>query len=82
MGLWILQRKTPFNTLLIIPPPIRHINNLPGTKAQEDHQYIEVKPGIERRGKDIIIPRPELVMVAVSPVHDYEAADDAGHVAR
>ncbi len=77
----ILQRKAPFTTNRIIPPPIRHTNHLPTPKKQKDQQHIKVKPRIKRRRQDIIIPGPQLISISVRPIHDDERADELGEVA-
>lgn len=81
--LWliIIQCETPFTTRLLISPPIRHGQNLPSTKEQENKQHAEVESRIESRGQDVVPPRPERVPVAISPEHHHEATDQAAEVA-
>lgn len=60
---------------------MRHGHNLPGAKEQEDKQHAEVESRIERRGQDVVPPRPKRVAVAVRPEHHHETTDQAAEVA-
>lgn len=73
--------ETPLNTICIVAPPTRHVNDLPCAKAQEYRQHIKVEPGIKSCRKNVIIPSPKLVMVSVCPIHHNEAAYNARDVA-
>ncbi len=76
-----IKREAPLDTIPVISPPVRHQDPLPGTKQQEAYQGLQVIPAVERCGEDVIVARPQLVVVTVGPVHDDEAANDAGEVA-
>jgi len=73
-----LQRKTPLRTIRIIPPPVRHRNNLACPKEQENQQHIEIKPSITRRSQDEVIPSPKTISISEGPVHDNKAANEGG----
>jgi hypothetical protein len=60
---------------------VRHRKNFPRPEEQEDQQHVQVKPSIESGTEDVIIPRPQLVPIPVSPVHDNETSDDTGRIA-
>lgn len=79
---YLLQGIALLNAVFIVAPPIRHGDSLPATKNQEDQQHVEVEARVERRGEDKVVLRPELVPVAIRPVHDDEAADEPRQVAR
>lgn len=40
----LLQRKAPLTTILIIPPPMRHTNNLPTPKEEEINSILKLNP--------------------------------------
>lgn len=77
----LLKCKAPINAIRIIAPPVRHRDDLPSPKEQEDEQHVEIEPCIERRSQEVVVPSPHLVSVPVCPESDDKPSDDAGGVA-
>lgn len=76
-----IQSKTPLTARRLIPPPIRHRDDLARAKKKENQQHVQIKSRVERRSQNVVVARPQVVSVPVRPVHDHEAADDGAEVA-
>jgi hypothetical protein len=66
---------------LIVSPPPGHRNRLHGVEEKEQQQLVQIIPRIKRRAEDVVVAGPDLVVVAIRPVHDDEPADDGRQVA-
>lgn len=55
---------------------IKKTYNLASTKHQKYKQHIKVEACIKSSCKDVIVPRPEVIMVVVGPIHYYETTYD------
>ena len=75
-----LQSKTPLRTIGAISPPFGHCDRLASAEKDEDEQHVKVEPCIKRRGKNVIISRPQFEPVPVDPVHDDEPCNEAGGI--
>lgn len=60
---------------------MRHKHNLSRTKEQEDKQHAKIESRIERRGQNVVPPRPKRVPIAVRPEHDHKSTNQAAEVA-
>lgn len=61
-----LKSKTPFNTISVIPPPMRHLRAR-GPQKDENEQQISIEPRVQRRSTDIspLIPEHPPIPVQV-----------------
>lgn len=69
------QRKAPLTGLQIVAEPVRHQDDLPGSKEQEDKQHAEVEASVECRRQNVVPPRPKRVPVTVRPEHHHEPSN-------
>jgi len=77
----LLQRKAPFDTLLIVTPPVRHSNNLTAGEDDEHEQHSDVETGIERSSNEIVVAPPSLEAVAEVIAHANVSDNEARDVA-
>ena len=54
---------------------MRHSDSLARSKEQEYEEHVEVESRIKSRCKDVVVSRPERILVPVEPVHDDKPAD-------
>lgn len=69
------QREASFARHLVVTEPVRHQNDLPSSKEQEDKQHAEVEASVERRSQNVIPSGPKRVPVTVRPEHHHEPSN-------